>query len=318
MATKIKIGEQKRIAIQKRKFQLEQEKITRPGECNKCLTVIINSEISQIAGSKIIERLRDIDIRSEAASDSFPKTITWKRSITKRIIRDDGEVVDFGKVVHEEPYLMMILTAEDFVKAAKENLLLNLVQTAQEALLQQSKSTTLVVYGLKDFCRRLKLIGIRETEVQLTQLQLMANCSHRLHETPDDIALTVTQMSKAIAEEPFKSKQNLKLDQEQLYLTNDTKANVNPDDVNSFARLWQTQLITLPKVTYEVAQSITRVYPLPRLLFEAYKTSNNPAKLLSDIPIVRTGPLAKHRKIGPELSRKIHTLLTSRNPEDIL
>lgn len=311
--------ERKRIEIQKRKFQLEQEKMTRPGECNKYLTVIINNEITgQIAGSKIVEKLRDVDMKSEVTSKSTSKTITWKRSVNKRLMKDDGEVVDFGEVVSELPYLIIVLIAQDFVEAAKENQLLSIVQSAQENLSVQPISTTVIVYGLKEFCRHRKTIGIRETEVQFAQLQLLANCSHRLHETPDDIALTVAQMSKSIAEEPFKSKQNQKLDQEALYLTNESKTNVNPDDPNSFARLWHTQLITLPKVTYEVAQSITRVYPLPKLLIEAYKASSNPAKLLSDIPIVRTAPLAKIRKIGPELSRKIHTLLTSRNPEDIL
>lgn len=320
MASKMTEKERKRIEIQKRKFQLEQERMTRPGECNKYLFAIIQNEITQkTVGSKIVEKLREIDVNYEEVFGTTPGTVTWKRTVAKRVIDDEGEVIDFGDVLKDEPFLLIILEAENFVKQIKENRLLSVVQAAQEVLTYELMSTTLVVFGLKDLCRRRKnIVGIRETEIQLTQLQLLANCSHRLHETPDDIALTVAQMSKAIAEEPYKKKQNQKLDQEQLYLTNDTKTNVNADDPNSFARLWHTQLITLPKVTYEVAQSITRVYPLPRLLIEAYKTSSNPVKLLADIPIVRTGPLAKTRKIGPELSRKIYTLLTSRNPEDIL
>lgn len=177
----------------------------------------------------------------------------------------------------------------------------------------------MIIFGLKEFCRRHKnVIGIKETEIKLTQLQLLANCSHRLHETPDDVALSVLQFSKAIAEEPFKAKQNQKLDQEQLYLTNETKANVNLDDPASLGRLWHTQLTTLPKVTYEVAQSIIKEYPLPKNLLDAYKASSNPAKMLAEIPIIRTGPMAKTRRIGPELSRKIHTLMTSNNPDDVL
>lgn len=162
------------------------------------------------------------------------------------------------------------------------------------------------------------MIGIKETEIKLTQLQLLANCSHRLHETPDDVALSVLQFSKAIAEEPFKAKQNQKLDQEQLYLTSDTKTNVNLDDPASLGRLWHTQLTALPKVTYEVAQSIIKEYPLPKNLLDAYRASSNPAKMLAEISIIRTGPMAKTRRIGPELSRKIHTLMTSNNPDDVL
>lgn len=309
--------EQKRIGILKRKFQLEQERVIKPGECNKYLKAVINLQ-PKISCSKILSSLSEIGIRTKITSSSTPSTVTWKRETNKRIITDAGEVIEFDNVEKDEPYLLIVLEADDFVKAAKENQLLNVVQAAQELLPVQVQSTTLVIYGLKDYCRKNRnAIGIKETEIKLTQLQLIANCSHRLHETPDDIALTVAQTSKAIAEEPYKSKQNHKLDQEQMYLTSDVKVAANEDPA-SLARLWQTQLISLPKVTYEVAQSITKEYPLPRLLIEAYKTSQNPTAMLADIPIIKTGPLAKTRRIGPELSRKIHTLMMSKNCDDIL
>lgn len=318
-SNKITEKERKRIEIQKRKLQLEQERVTRPGECNKYITALINKDVIQaIAGIKIIEKLKAIDIKVEVTSRTPPSTITWKRTINKKVITDDGEVIQFDNVENDEPHLLIIIDAEAYVKAAKENQLLNIVQAAQEVLPFYPQSTTLVIFGLKDFCRKRKnVIGIKETEIKLTQLQLLAGCSHRLHETPDDIALTVTQMSKAIAEEPYKSKQNQKLDQEKLYLSSDVKVSVD-DDPASLVRLWQAQLTSLPKVTYEVAQSIIKEYPLPRILIEAYKKSNNPVKMLADIPIIRTGPLAKTRRIGPELSRKIYTLMMSRNPEDVL
>lgn len=316
---KITEKERKRIEIQKRKLQLEQERVIRPGECNKHLTAVINKDVIQAtAGSRIQEKLREIDIKIEVSSGTTPNTIIWKRTLNKKIITDDGQMIEFDNVEKDEPYLLIILLAEIFVKAAKDNQLLSIVQAAQEDLPFYPQSTTLVIYGLKDFCRKRKnVIGIKETEIKLTQLQLLAGCSHRLHETPDDIALTITQMSKAIAEELYKSKQNQKLDQEQLYLTSDVKVGVN-EDPSSHVRLWQAQLTSLPKVTYEVAQSIIKEYPLPKVLIEAFKQSNNPTKMLADIQIIRTGPLSKTRRIGPELSRKIYTLMMSDNPEDIL
>lgn len=318
MSNQLTEKEQKRIEIQKRKFQLEQERTLKPGECNKFLKAVINKLICMPA-CKIVDELFKIDVKVEVTSFTTPYTITWKRLVHKKVISKAGVVTDFGSSENDEPYLLMILPADVFVKAAKDNQLLTTIQAAQEALSFSVTSTTLVIFGLKEFCRRHKnVIGMKEMEIKLTQIQLLADCSHRLHETPDDVALTVVQMSKAIAEEPFKAKQSLKLDQEQLYLTGETKINANEDDPASLARLWHTQLITLPKVTYEVAQSIVKEYPLPRLLIEAYKTNVNPSKMLADLPIIRTGPLAKTRKIGPELSRKIHTLLMSKNPEDLL
>ena len=57
---------------------------------------------------------------------------------------------------------------------------------------------------------------------------------------------------------------------------------------------------------------------MPRKLIEAYKTCDNKNQMLADIQIIKTGPLSKYRRIGPELSKKIATLLTSNNPEDLL
>lgn len=293
---------------------------SQPGECNKFITACISNDITkETCGSKVVSSLMAIDIKVLVSGGFTPNSITWKRQINKKIITDTGEIIEFENVEQDEPHLLIIVVADVFVKLIKEKQLLNVVQAAQEVLPYQLNTTTLVVYGLKVFCRKHRnTIGIRETEISLTQLQLLADCSTRLHETPDDIALTVTQMSKAIAEEPFKAKQNQKLDQEQLYLTGDIKVSASSDEPASLARLWQTQLISLPKVTYEVAQSITKEYPLPRLLMEAFKASNAPALMLADIPIIRTGPISKARRIGPELSRKIYTLMMSKSPEDIL
>ena len=116
----------------------------------------------------------------------------------------------------------------------------------------------------------------------------------------------------------FRQKQNDKVDQEQLYFSNELQSNVDVKDGEGIARLWQNQLMKIPKVTWEVAQSITKHYPIPKTLIDAYENSSNGAGLLADLPIIRTGPLSKSRRIGPEISRKIHTLLTSFNENDLI
>ncbi|KAG5675594.1 hypothetical protein PVAND_005487 [Polypedilum vanderplanki] len=312
--------ERKRIEIQKRKFQLEQERMIKPGECNKFLTANIDSELlKQTALSKIKEKFEELNINIHASRSSTPNTITWKRRISQRIINDNGDIINFDDVEKDEPYLMVILMADSFVKAVKENKLLEIIQAAQEMCSNLVISTSLIIYGLKAYCRKHKnTITVRETEIKLVQIQMLANCSHRMHENPEDLALTCAQMSKSIAEEPFKNKQNQKLDQEQFFLTSDTKINACENDRDSLSRLWHAQLNCLPKVTFDVAQSITKEYSTPTRLIEAYRKYNNKNQMLTDIPIIRTGPLSKTRRIGPELSRKIATLMTSKNPNDLL
>jgi hypothetical protein len=318
---KITQKELKRIEVQKRKFQLEQERVLKPGECNKYLTAVIHREIlTDVYGSKIEEKLKAININVEKSSLSTPGTITWKRKFNQKIITDEGNVIEFDDVEKDEPYLVVVVGIKQFLQAMKEKNLVEKVMAAQEMCSKNPVSSTLIVYGLKAHCRRNpKATNAQETELHLTQLQMLANCSHRLFETPDEVALTVAQISRSIAEEPHKAKQNEKLDKEQLYLVNETKVNAKDDDPASLARLWHAQLNCLPKVTFDVAQSISKDYPMPRDLIEAYKKcTGNKEQMLADIKIIKTGPVAKNRRIGPELSRKICTLMTSKNPNELL
>lgn len=52
---------------------------------------------------------------------------------------------------------------------------------------------------------------------------------------------------------------------------------------------------------------------------QAYDNSSNGPDLLANIPVRRAGgPLTSVRKIGPELSRKLHALYTNIDPNYIL
>lgn len=319
---KITQKELKRIEVQKRKFQLEQERVIKPPECYKFLTAIIHKDIlCEASGSNIESKLQSMTFNVEKSRVTTPGTITWKRKFNQKIIGDDGNVINFDDIEEDEPYLLMIIDIKEFLQAIKEKRLMEKVQAAQEMCTKNPTSTTLIIYGLKAHCRKnKKATNAQETEMHLTQLQLLANCSHRLFETPDEVALTVSQISKAIAEEPYKIKLKQKSDQEKLFLSNDIKVSAKEDDPASLARLWQTQLICLPLVTFEVAQPITKQYPMPRDLIEAYKNcTGNKEQMLADLQIIKTGPLNKNpRRIGPELSRKICNLMTSKNPNDLL
>lgn len=319
---KITQKELKRIEVQKRKFQFEQERNLKKGECNKFITVTISKEIlNEVYGSKIESVLQSKDFIVNKSSSVTPGSITWKRRFNQKIITDDGDIINFDDIEKDEPYLMIIMDIKEFLSAMKEKRLMEKILATQEVCTFNPTTTLLIIYGLKAHCHKNKSsTNPQETEMHFTQLQLLANCSHRLFETPDEVALTVLQISKSIAEEPLKIKQNHKKEQEKLYLSSETKIKVTKeDDPASLARLWYAHLICLPKVTFDVAQSITKKYPTPRDLIEAYKNNTgNKEKMLADIEIIKTGPLAKNRRIGPELSRKISLLMTSKNPNDIL
>lgn len=108
------------------------------------------------------------------------------------------------------------------------------------------------------------------------------------------------------------------------------------------SKLWQHHLIKMPMAQLETAEAIIAEYPMPRLLLnvsnnpllhdkyqifsisayfprQEYETTTDGANLLANIPVRRAGgPLTSVRKIGPEMSRRIHALYTNDDPEFVI
>lgn len=84
--------------------------------------------------------------------------------------------------------------------------------------------------------------------------------------------------------------------------------------------LWKDLLESFPLVSSDQAQAICALYPSPLLLKKAYdQAGSSGGMLLADIQVRRgAGVLSSVRRIGPELSQKIHKFLTSTNPDELI
>lgn len=245
--------------------------------------------------------------------DSKKSNITW----TRTSVDDD---LGFETSKHE-PFLLIVLTADEFVQLLKENKLLSYISSCKDYQPPINFiSTTLIVQGLKNFCKNNKnKVGMKEIEIHLTQIQLMANCCHRLLETPEDVALTVGTMSKSIAEEPMKTKLNEKHMNEQLLFSSDVKCDAKKEDKLSLSNLWQKQITTFgAKVTFEVAESIRKKYPLPRKMITELN-STSPTSIADFTLIQASSYVTRDKKrIGPALDRKLKIFMTSTDPEEVI
>lgn len=63
---------------------------------------------------------------------------------------------------------------------------------------------TLLICGLKEYCRMTSNVGRLAFESDLIKLQILLNISHRFLDTAADMANTVMQFSKSVAELPYK------------------------------------------------------------------------------------------------------------------
>lgn len=95
------------------------------------------------------------------------------------------------------------MLGEEVIEAIKNKSMHNQLQSLTKAY--PNCSITLLIFGLKKFCRQ-ESTNVKRYDIEkcLTEIQIIYNCSHRLFETSVELAAAIGQFSKAIAEIPFK------------------------------------------------------------------------------------------------------------------
>ncbi|XP_059611932.1 crossover junction endonuclease EME1 [Phlebotomus argentipes] len=283
----------------------QRKNLLKPGECHKHILVEIDPGIiANECGSQITQELSQADMQSEIKSQMLPMTITWRR--------------DFEGCPESGDFLLYVILGQEMLDSVKEDSFKGRIESLKGIF--PGKTPVIIVYGLKETFRKgKKSVSRMDIEMSLVEVQIMYNCCHRLVENPADLAATVVQFSKSIAETPFKREEIEKALSEDCYFSSHSKGNVKIQNGAGYSRLWQEHLIKFPHVALEAAQAITGAYPMPRLLVNALDASDDPENLLANIPVRRSGgPLAAQRKVGQELSRKICTLYTTENPDTVL
>ncbi|XP_055625384.1 crossover junction endonuclease EME1 [Toxorhynchites rutilus septentrionalis] len=291
----------------------EQQKIMKPGMCNKFLHAVIDPEFLQDGhGAHVLSKLGELSLKYEIKNQLLPRVITFYRSVNQQLT-SHGTMTD--KHV-DQKFIVHLMEAEELVIRVKEKKLISVIQTLQD--LYPGKTISLLVFGLLNYCRNNRgCVGRRETEVALTEIQVFHRCSYQLLETAEEVANFVAQLGKSLAELPYKQQQYDKYSQEQSYLGNEKKGCVRVEGTAGLQQLYQNQLTKIPSVTLEVAEAIINVYPSLSSLINAFRFASDGPNLLADIPIRRAGgPItASIRRIGPELSKKIHLIYSATDPK---
>lgn len=94
------------------------------------------------------------------------------------------------------------MTAADLNGYVKSNSLADHITDIQTKC--PNKKVTLLVFGVKEYCRSNRNAGRLTIETALTEVQLFNRVSHRLMDTAEDIGNVVMQFSKSVAEIPYK------------------------------------------------------------------------------------------------------------------
>ncbi|KAK2584392.1 hypothetical protein KPH14_006776 [Odynerus spinipes] len=322
----------------------------RPGECMKFMTVILDKCIKEYTFySEILTALSDFSISYNFISHIIPKSITWERNIEESSIDENNKVCTRTKK-QTEKYIIVIWQWSEAVEKLIANTFCSIISSIR--ILLPDYNMTLVIFGLEQYFTYHKKkkkshnnkgsknkshdkienfetykespeISKQQLDACLVEIQIIAKCNTRLIENPSDLALMVYQYTKAIAEIPYKLEKKQHFDKEfNWYIAGDNRDTVRVDkDGNGLKRLWQQQLCQFNLSSLEVAEAICTVYKSPAQLVEAYKncTPTEGSKLLENLPIRRAaGPLTAIRRVGPELSKRIHVMYTSEDGDVLL
>lgn len=98
----------------------------------------------------------------------------------------------------DEDFLLLVWEAAEFSDAIRNGQLLDRIKNVQSQY-SSSKKITLLVCGLLR-----SPVDDMQLETQLTEMQLFAKINYRMIGTPADLANTVLQFTKSVAEIPYK------------------------------------------------------------------------------------------------------------------
>ncbi|CAK1552399.1 unnamed protein product [Leptosia nina] len=295
------------------------QKIYKPGECMKYMTVEIHPFLLECWYCADVSReviASGAKIKANSSLSDY-RLILWNRTVEPTFTTHNGVVglTPTNDACDHGLYIARLDDMEDYL--VSQTLSQHMCQAAELAGCQ----LTLLLYDVRDYFkssgRRAKAqqerkIEYIDLEMALTDLLVSANCDTIIANTPNELALTITQFTKAIAEAPFKKAKRAYDEQADFYMRGDNKKCVpvskNGDGVGM---LWQQMLAVLPNSSLEIARAICSKYNSPKMLYEALQEPDGVNKL-ADIGVSRSAvPGSKSRRVGKEFAKKLHILFTA-------
>ncbi|XP_076758533.1 methyl methanesulfonate sensitivity 4 [Xylocopa sonorina] len=322
-----------------------------PGECMKFIEVILDKGIESFTFvNNIVNTLIDASLQYSINKELISNSITWKRIIENGYLNEANEICTVTNVERVNQMLIIWNWDEAVTKVADNTFCTSILSI--KSTLDPDCRIILVIFGIDDYFthrrnernsnksraknrtqksgtksdvefKNFPEISRAQLETCLNEIQVIAGCNSRIINNSEDLASMIYQCTKAIAETPYKLKKNTDLTNKfDWYVMGDNRNTVRVDkDGNGLKRLWQQQLCQFNLSSLEIAEAICCIYPSPMDLIEAYMncTDDSGTHLLKNIPIRRAaGPLTAIRRVGPELSKRIHLMFTSKDGENVL
>ncbi|KAB5587276.1 hypothetical protein PHYPO_G00011320 [Pangasianodon hypophthalmus] len=283
----------------------------------------------------LLSTLAGLEWRSRIEEHDLTHTVSWSRTLPRTEDED-------GSLVEEDQVLMVVTQMEfmDMIMSIKQALIggceeaNSLFQPLGEYLNRNTGAVVSLLVTGGQYCQRRgsydddddedelcprSQLGFQNIDIEqvLVYLQLYKNVTVHFLFGWQEVTDHVCAVTKALSKRPFRTLQDVP----DLGFCVDGlwAGGVRVDrSGRGLAQVWTRQIQQLNRVSVAMATAVTNAYPSPQLLLQAYEKAESEEEqrgLLADLT-VRGG--AKERRIGPELSNRVHRLMTSQNPELVL
>ncbi|XP_067630875.1 crossover junction endonuclease EME1 [Eurosta solidaginis] len=297
----------------------DQQKRMKPGECQKYVRLVLDSEIIGSSAAGLGQQLRmeieKLEIKYEIRPLPAKMCVIWERQSGQHEILTTANLEEqvLSAKWEMEKQVMQFFTAQ----ALNKNTQIQSIAENLHTLFPEAKHTVTVLSKTD------KNDSSSTLTTTLIELQLMHQVATiQVPPVAEEVAALLRRFTKAIAEAPFKQQKSESMGAFKKFLANDKKQCVRVVGTNGFVRLWQQHLNRMPLVTLEVAEAIIAKYPCPKRLLDAYEIDAEAEKeRMADWKINRAGPQPLQqadRRIGNVLASKLHFLYSSRDPNAII
>ncbi|XP_046702289.1 crossover junction endonuclease EME1-like isoform X2 [Silurus meridionalis] len=328
--------EEKRQKQKKKKEAAERVKSLKPEEYLKTITVNIHPVLLQDSGCDVLlSTLAALEWRNQIEEHDLTHSISWSRTqaVTLHTTEDEDSMV-----VEEDQVLMVVTQIEfvDMMMSIKQALIGGCEEA--ESLFQPlcgylNRKTGAVIsvlvtrgqyyqgdlyYEEDETCPRSQL-GLQNIDIEevLVYLQLYKNVSVHFLFGWQEVTDHVCAVTKALSKRPSRTLQDIP----DLGFCVDGlwSGGVRVESGGrGLAQVWTRQIQQLNRVSVSMATAVTTAYPSPQLLLQAYEKAESGEERCGLLADLRVKGGAKERRIGPELSTRVHRLMTSHNPELVL
>lgn len=316
----------------KKKLQQIELRNMKPGECLKHIMVMIDDNLTGMSfGPKVEKALQDTNVKFEKNAQLIPYMISFWRSVTTISEGNDMKIGTKSEDVMQDQIIIYVPREEFISLVHYQNLsgngsapgemdLESFVQKCS-GLVGPDMKFTFIILKLDEYLKSLVgkksksqafVVDSMMIEQATLCLQMTYRCHFKFVNSEEELVRMILNYTKSVAECPYKRERKTQQQLGSLYVASSKGcAKLGPEQT------WRSQLNVFKNVTADVSNAIAREYPTPKSLFEKYLSctdSKTAAHLLEDIMIRRgAGITATSRRVGPELSRRVHTLMTSRD-----